>query len=394
MAVEIKMPNLSQTTDEVKLLRWMVKDGDSVKKGDILCEVETDKVNMEVESFADGMVLKLNWEPGQQVKTGSVIAILGEKGEITGPPPVSKEENPEKEESPEGEDKKEDHKIPGEASSKVKATKLVQRLADKNNIDLSEVKGTGPRGIITRKDLEDHINNKKGDGGSGKGGSEEYWSLTPNQQAVSANIYKSKTSIPHYYLKTEVMADNLLETRNADENVKKISMYSYFIYYCAKALEKFPRLNGYFKDNKIYKNSRINIGFAVAADDELYVPVLKDANKKQLREIDREVKQLAARAQNKKLEPEDISGGTYTITNLGIYPIDEFYGVINYPQAVLLAIGKIGKILKVADDNTMAIRNVFNITGSFDHRIANGAQAASFLTEIKRLLEEVGDSEL
>jgi len=390
MAVEIKMPNLSQTTDEVKLLRWMVKEGDRVKKGDILCEVETDKVNMEVESFADGVVLKLDGKQDQQIKTGSVIAVLGEKGEITSSAAVSKEENFKKEEIPEREVKKEDHRIPEKDLSKIKATKLVQRLADKNNVDLSEVKGTGPRGIITKKDLEDHINNKKGDTGSSKGGIEEYWSLTPNQQAVSANIYKSKTSIPHYYLKTEVLADSLLKSRNAVGDSGKISMYSYFIYYCAKALEKFPRLNGYFKDNKIYRNPRINIGFAVAADDELYVPILKDANKKQLQEIDQEVKRLAARARDKKLEPGDISGGTFTISNLGIYPIDEFYGVINYPQAVLLAIGKIGKILKVTDDNTIAIRNVFNITGSFDHRIANGAQAASFLTEIKRLLEEAG----
>ena len=188
----------------------------------------------------------------------------------------------------------------------------------------------------------------------------------------------------------EILADSLLKTRNAVESGNKISIYSYLIHYCAKALERYPRLNGYFKDNKIYKNSQMNIGFAVASDDELYVPIIKDVNEKHLQEIDQEIKWLAANAQNKKLEPKDISGRTFTISNLGIYPIDEFYGVINYPQAVLLGMGQIGKKLKIADDNTIAIRNVFNVTGSFDHRIANGAQAASFLTEIKRLLEEVG----
>ena len=389
MAVEIKMPNLSQTTDEVKLIKWLVKEGDKVKRGDILCEVETDKVNMEVESFAAGQVLELNGEPGQQVKTGSVIAVLGEKGETVSLPPVSKEENFEKEESPEGKDKKEDNKITEKALSKIRATRLVQVLADKKDVDLSDVKGTGPRGTITKKDLDDYIGNKKGNTEPGKSGIEDYWNLTPNQQAVSANLYKSKTSIPHYYLKTEVLADSLLKSRDAVESSKKISMYSYFVYYSGKALEKYPRLNGYFKDNKIYKNSQINIGFAVASDDELYVPVLKDANKKLLQEIDQEVKRLAARAQNKKLEPEDISGGTFTISNLGIYPIDEFYGVINYPQAVLLAIGQISKVLKVDDNSNISVKNTFNITGSFDHRIANGAKAASFLAEIKRLLEEV-----
>jgi len=391
MAVEIKMPNLSQTTDEVKLIKWLVKEGDEIKKGDLLCEVETDKVNMEVESFADGVVLKLDGKQGEQIKTGSVIAVLGEKGEVASLTPVSKEENSKKEESPKSEDKKENHKIPEKALPKVRATKLVQRLAEKNNIDLSEVEGTGPRGTITKKDLENYTNNKKIEDKSHKDSIEdsEFWSLTPNQQAVSANLYKSKTSIPHYYLKMEVLADSLLKTRNVAESSNKISMYSYFVYYCSKALEKFPRLNGYFKENKIYKNSGINIGFAVAADDELYVPIIEDANKKLLQGIDQEVKWLAAKAQNKKLEPDDISGGTFTISNLGIYPINEFYGVINYPQAVLLAIGKIQKTLIVNNDNSISIRNIFNITGSFDHRIANGAQAASFLTEIKRLLEEV-----
>ena len=391
MAVEIKMPNLSQTTDEVKLLRWMVKEGDRVKKGDILCEVETDKVNMEVESFADGMVLKLDGKQNQQIKTGSVIAVLGEKGEVASQALVSKEENFKKNLSPIEEDKKEDQKVPEKVLFKKRATKLVQRLAEKNNIDLSEVEGTGPQDTITKKDLENYINNKEIEDKPYKYSIEDsdFWSLTPNQQAVSANLYKSKTSIPHYYLKMEVLADSLLKTRNAAKGSKKISMYSYFIYSSAKALEKFPRLNGYFKNNKIYKNSGINIGFAVAADDELYVPILKDANKKQLQEIDQEVKWLADRTKNKKIELEDISGATFTISNLGIYPVNEFYGIINYPQAVLLAIGQISKVLKVDDNSSISVKNIFNITGSFDHRIANGVLAASLLTEIKRLLEEV-----
>ncbi len=386
MAVEIKMPNLSQTTDEVKLLKWSVKEGDRVKKGDILCEVETDKVNMEVESFADGFVIKLIGDPEQQIKTGTIVAVLGDKGEIVNLNSISKDGDPEKEISLKMREK--DNKIPEKTLPKIRATKLVQRLADKKNIVLAEVEGTGPRGTITRKDLENYINNEKTKKSTDKV-EKEYWSLTPNQQAVSANLTKSKSSIPHYYLKSEVLADNLLKNRNSAESGEKLSMYSYFIYYSAKVLEEHPRLNGYFKDNKVYKNNQINIGFAVASDDELYVPIIKEANKKKLHEIDREVKLLAGKSQDKRLEPGDISGGTFTISNLGIYPINEFYGVINYPQAVLLAIGNIQKILNVNDDNSLSIRSIFNITGSFDHRIANGAQAASFLTEIKRLLEEV-----
>jgi len=386
MAVEIKMPNLSQTTDEVKLIKWLVKEGDRVKKGDILCEVETDKVNMEVESFADGFVIKLIGDPEQQIKTETVIAVLGEKGEIVNLNSISKDGDPEKEVSLKM--REEDNKSLEKTLPKIRATKLVQRLADKNNIDLADVTGTGPRGTITKKDLENYINNGKTKKGTDKV-EKEYWNLTPNQQAVTANLTKSKSSIPHYYLKSEVLADKLLKNRNSAKSGEKLSMYSYFIYYSAKVLEEYPRLNGYFKDNKVYKNNQINIGFAIASDDELYVPIIKDANKKKLHEIDQEVKLLAGRSQNKRLGPGDISGGTFTISNLGIYPINEFYGVINYPQAVLLAIGNIQKILNVNDDDSLSIRSIFNITGSFDHRIANGVQAASFLTEIKRLLEEV-----
>ena len=385
MAVEIKMPNLSQTTDEVKLLRWLVKEGDKVKKGDILCEVETDKVNMEVESFTDGFVIKLNGEPEQPIKTGTIIAVLGEKGETADIVPVSKDEVSGKKEDAKIKEGEKDNTIFEKPLYRIRATKLVQKLADKNNVDLAEVTGTGPRGTIIKKDLDDYINKKKTERSTDK----EYWEPTPNQQAVSANLSKSKSSIPHYYLKSEVLVDDLLKSRNSVKIENKLSMYSYFIYYSAKVLEKYPRLNGYFKNNRVYKNNHINIGFAVASDDELYVPIVEDANKKQLEEIDIEVKLFATKAQDKKLEPGDISGGTFTISNLGIYPVNEFYGVINYPQAVLLAIGKIQKILKVNDDDSLSIRNVLNVTGSFDHRIANGAKAAAFLTEIKRSLEEV-----
>lgn len=373
------MPNLSQTTDEVKLVRWLVKEGDKLKKGDLLCEVETDKVNMEVESFTDGTVLKINTEEGRQVKTGEVIAVLGKGDEAVEKIPK------------EGKDKvtQKENQAAKKPGPKIRATKLVERLADKKNIDLSKLAGTGPRGTITKADLEDYIKSEDSTESS-LGKPEDFWELSPNQQAVSANLSKSKKEIPHFYLKAEVSAEAILAIRNSAEGENKLSFYSYLVYCSAKALKKFPQLNGYFKDRRIYKNRHINIGIAVASGDELYVPVVKDADKKTLHEIDSEVKRLAARAQNKKLKPEDISGGTYTITNLGIYPVDEFYGVINYPQAALLAVGKIQKVLKVDEAENISIRSVFNITFSFDHRIANGARAASFLGQLKKLIEEVG----
>lgn len=402
MTTEIRMPNLGQTTDEVKLLKWHIKEGQKVKKGDLLCEVETDKTTMDVESFAEGTVLSLNVAPDSIITAGSVIAVLGEPGEKM-------------ETKVEIEDKKEDQyvtreerkpkpsskdlnktKTLNELPSDIKATKLVKNIASKKNIDLGKVKGTGPRGIITKSDLEEYLEliksklpvEEKKDTELKE--TEEVYILTPNQQAVSANLSKSKSSIPHYYLKSTVFADNLIARREKSkaETGKGISVYSYFIYAAARALNKFPRLNGYFRDNKIYPYKNISIGFAISEGDELYVPVIHDASRKEISEINTEVKWLISKTQSKKLDREDISGGTFTISNLGTYPIDEFYGIINFPQAVLLAIGRINKVLKIEDDNKMSIKNAFTISGSFDHRIANGTQAAAFLGEVKKILEE------
>ena len=402
MTTEIRMPNLGQTTDEVKLLKWYIKKGQKVKKGDLLCEVETDKTTMDVESFEEGIVLKLNAEPDSVINAGSVIVVLGDSGKKA-ELKVEIEDKKEaqhitKEEGKPKQSNKDLNKAKtfNELSFDVKATKLVKNIAIKKNIDLGKVKGTGPRGMVTKSDLGEYLESiktrslieEKKDTELKE--TEEVYALTPNQQAVSANLSKSKRNIPHYYLKTTVAADNLVIKREKikEKTGKSISMYSYFIYAAAKSLKKFPRLNGYFKDNKIYLYRNINIGFAVAEEDELYVPVIRNANVKEITEIDTEVKFLVSKTQDKRLEREDISGGTFTISNLGTYPIDEFYGIINFPQAVLLAIGKIGKILKIEEDNKMSIKSTFTIAGSFDHRIANGVQAAEFLAEVKKILEE------
>jgi len=398
MTTEIKMPNLGQTTDEVKLLKWYIKKGQKVKKGDLLCEVETDKTTMDVESFGEGIVLKLNAEPDSVINAGSIIAVLGDSGEKVELKVEIEDKHITKDERKPKQSNKDLNKAKtlSELSSDVKATKLVRNIAIKKNIDLGKVKGTGPGGMVTKSDLEKYLESIKTRSlmedkkDTELKETEEVYALTPNQQAVSANLSKSKRNIPHYYLKTTVVADNLVIKREKikEKTGKAISMYSYFIYAAARALKKFPRLNGYFKDNKIYLYNSINIGFAVADEDELYVPVIHDANVKEIIEIDTEVKFLVSKTQDKRLGREDISGGTFTISNLGTYPIDEFYGIINFPQAVLLAIGKISKILKIEDNNKMSIKSAFTIAGSFDHRIANGVQAAEFLGEVKRILEE------
>ncbi len=426
MAVEICMPRLSQTTDDVRFLRWLVKEGEHIKKGDPICEVETDKTTMEVESFEGGTVLKLYTAPDEVVTAGTVIAALGQPGEppperhAAAPPEPSKEPlemaQPEKilkpsivtspdagAQEPQGQ--------PGRAVPRAKktvdlaqtplkqqrgvkaqdgvlATPLVRNIARKKNIDLADVRGTGPRGLITRKDLEDYM--KSGQRKVASGQKRREYELSRNQQMVARNLVKSKSEAPHFYLKCEVFTDRLSAWREKNRHTdgSKVSVYSLLIHAAARALKEFPHMYGYFKDNKVVLFGGIHVGFAIAAGEELYVPVIKDADQKTIKEIDREVKWLIAKAQNGKLEPQDIMGGTFTITNLGIYPVDEFCAIINPPQSGILAIGHMKKTLHIDESNAMHIRQACTVTGSFDHRVINGARGAAFLQRYKQIIED------
>jgi pyruvate dehydrogenase E2 component (dihydrolipoamide acetyltransferase) len=478
------MPALSQTTDEVRFIRWLVHEGDSVKKGDPICEVETDKTMMEVESFESGTVLKLFSEPEEEVSAGTVIALLGRAGEkIPAEPSVgaggsngtgpsigaghsyrtvssnvtrfSQETGPIAGVGPSGMSG-----LPegADSSKNVRATHLVQTLARKKQIDLRQVKGSGPRGLITKKDLELH--EKKGPRSSagkeqspGQAAEEKSKKTIPknattrrkrtfslkkarpekktaqiapqpegstqhepptkepplpkqappeaprprtesplsdHQLSVAKNLQKSKTEAPHYYLKTTVWMDRLLECREKTNlpDGTKLSFTAFFIRAAAGALAEFPRMNGSFKDGKIKLFEKINIGFAVSSGEELYVPVIRDADKKSLSEINREVKRLVAKAKNGRLEAEELLGGTFTITNLGAYPVDEFYAVINPPQAGILAFGRVSKSLCVDAEDGIRIRSACSVSASFDHRVVNGAQGAAFLEKCKNILEE------
>lgn len=395
MAAEITMPHLSQTTDEVRLVRWIVEEGDSIQMGDSICEVETDKVTMEVESFTAGTVLKLHAKPDEIVRAGTVIAIVGAPGEKVeasdrtqsddGTPRAERNEIKTEEKAPL--DKGEAH-VPSSIKSPdgVAATPIVRNIARKRMIDLTMVGGTGAGGLITKNDLEQYARSRKEGAFLSTG---EEISLSSNQLAVARNLVKSKTEIPHFYLKTKVFAERFLSLRERmSRDGKRISVYAILIYAAAKALREFRGLNGYFRDNRVIISDRINICFAVAVEDELYAPVVRDADNKGIGEIDSEVRSLISKAQKGALEREDIAGGTFTVSNLGMYPIEEFYAVINYPQAGILAMGRIGKTAHIDEANTISIRTTANLTGSFDHRIVNGAKGAAFLARCKKVLEE------
>ena len=381
--IEIKMPQLGQTTDEVRIVRWLVKEGQEVKRGEPLCEVETDKTTMELESFEGGTVLKINVEPDTVVNSGAVIALIGKAGEFKESEKVEKKDEA-------GHGKIEITKTALTESSKVKATSLVKNLAKMQNIDLHLVKGTGPQSLITRDDLDNFIKGRTGGvAGAVKAASAKEIILTQSQSAVARRLSKSKSEIPHYYLKTEIFADNVLKWREKNRSAtnEKVSMYSIIVYAVANVLMQMPKMNAYFKENRIVLYEDINIGFAVGVEDELFVPVIKNANKKDIMQIDLELKKLVAKTSSKKFESGDLADGTFTISNLGMYDIDEFCAIINPQQSGILAVGKLKKVLHIDESDRMIIRNSFIITGSFDHRFVNGKIGAEFLSKLKHFME-------
>jgi pyruvate dehydrogenase E2 component (dihydrolipoamide acetyltransferase) len=418
MAVEIKMPRLSQTTDEVRLLNWLVQEGDRVNKGDSLCEVETDKVTMSVESFGGGIVLKLLAEPDTVVDAGTVIALLGEQGEeapagygMSGGKKASAGPTAaERSVRTHGSAEDESVSRPGEQveatpaargpAGSVRATKLVQNLARKRGIDLATVRGTGPRGLITKRDLEEQASAARPPGAPVSGGAAEAAekaapggeiALSAHQRAVARSLSMSKREIPHYYLKTRVIADVLKKRREelTGADGGRLSVDSFFVYALARALAEMPRLNGYFRDNLLVLHRGVHVNVAMAAGEELYAPVVRDADRKSLEEIDRELRRLGAKARSGKLEPEDVAGGSFTVSNLGMYPVEEFVPIINPPQSGIVAVGRMKRELIVEENDVMRVRTVCTVTGSFDHRVVNGAQGAAFLQRLKMQLEEL-----
>lgn len=406
MAVEITMPKLSQTAEEVRLVRWLVQEGDSVKKGDLLCEVENDKTTMEVESFAGGSVLRLFGEPDSMVTAGTVIAVLGEPGEKapkTTEPKTTAQTAVQADTTSQttlGTTVQTAVSRLGPLPQGVNATHLVQNIALKKGIDLSQVQGTGPGGRITKRDLEVSQTGLQAAAtlpapkpprvASAVPPDLDAYTLSENQKMLGRNLQASKARIPHYYLKTNLRCDRLLDWRESNRlpDGSKVSINSILIYAVARALKRHPRLNAYYREDRLLLNQEINLGLAVSAGEDLYVPVVHNAGEKRIPEIDRELEWLIAKVQNGRVEPEDLSGGTFTVSNLGMFPVDEFTAIINPPQVAILAFGRIRKEIVVDKNGSMNIGSTCVVTGSFDHRVVNGARGAAFLAEIESIMEK------
>ena len=423
MAEIIRMPKMSDTMEEGVIAGWLKKVGDEVKSGDILAEVETDKATMELESYDDGFLLHVGVKDGESVPVDGVIAIIGEKGENIDDilKEVSSEQNneaedpkdeeeivdedesveenlevKEEEEVKNTEDKIEDINIDfSNESDRIKASPLAKKLASEKGVDISMVKGSGDGGRIIKEDIENFKHSENIPTKEVKlpeiYSKESYEEIPVSQmrKTISKRLAESKFSAPHFYLTMEINMDNCIEGRNKINETSdvKISFNDIIIKAAAVSLRKHPMVNASFLTDKIRVNNHIHIGVAVAVDEGLLVPVIRFADNKSLSHISTEVRNLAGKAKNKELQPSDWEGNTFTISNLGMFGIDEFTAIINPNDACILAVGGI-KNTPVVKNGEIVPGNVMKVTLSCDHRIVDGAIGSAFLKTLKELIED------
>ena len=394
MAEIIRMPKMSDTMEEGVISSWLKKVGDQVKSGDILAEVETDKATMELESYDDGVLLHIGIKNGESVPVNGVIAIIGEKDEDI--KEILKEEKTKEEETKE----EETIKIPEiddiSKDNRLKASPLAKKIAEKKGINLTNIKGSGDGGRIVKKDIENDKEIISSRNSTNiilpKTIGEESFDEVPISQmrkTISKRLSESKFSAPHFYITMKINMDNCIEGRKKinETSEVKISFNDIIIKATAAALRKHPMVNSSYLENKIRTNHHIHIGVAVAVKDGLLVPTIKFADNKSLSHISLEVKDLANKAKNKNLQPSDWEGNTFTISNLGMFGIDEFTAIINPNDSCILAVGGI-KNTPIIKNGEIVPGNLMKVTLSCDHRIVDGAMGSAFLQTLKELIED------
>lgn len=416
-ATVIRMPLLSDTMKEGKIVSWLKNVGDKVKADDVLAEVETDKATMEVMGYADGTLLYIGVEAGQAAQVNGIIAIVGKEGTDIEPyledgdAPAATEAAPEKEESKQANAapsaKKESESAPAETKSssddeRLKISPLARKMAKDKGIQLGELEGSGEGGRIIKRDVDNFKPKpaaQPADAGSKPAGTVAAFTaigqeghtdkpLSQMRTVVARRLSESMFTAPHFYLRMTIKMDKAMEARTAMNEVSpaKISFNDYIIKACAMALRKHPAVNSSWMGDFIRENHHISIGTAVAIEDGLIVPVIKFADQKSLSQIAAEASELIKKARGKKLQPQEFTGNTFTVSNLGMMDIDEFTAIINPPDACILAIGKI-EATPVVENGAVVVRNLLKLTLSCDHRVVDGAVGAAFMQTLKAYLE-------
>lgn len=403
MAEIIRMPRLSDTMEEGNIVGWLKKVGDKVSPGDILAEVETDKATMELESFHEGYLLYISVKEGP-VPVNDILAVIGGKDEdykaiLAGDTKDAEPANKRKE-TPEMVPQTLDPQVTVEEKvsavtgneSRVKTSPLAKSIASKTGIDLNAVIGTGDGGRIVKRDIENFVAAKSSQPSTinTANASPQYGDVPLSQmrKTIARRLVESKFSAPHFYLTMKINMDKTADARKLinEQPETRISFNDFVIKACAAALRHHPAVNSSWLGDKIRINKDINIGVAVAVEEGLLVPVLFAADRMGLRDINSHVANLAEKARSKKLQPQEMQGNTFTVSNLGMFGIDEFTGIINPPDAAILAVGAIGEELSMADGKVTASK-IMKVTLSCDHRVIDGATGAKFLQTLKQYLE-------
>ncbi|PJK31423.1 pyruvate dehydrogenase complex dihydrolipoamide acetyltransferase [Minwuia thermotolerans] len=434
MPITITMPALSPTMEEGTLASWQVKAGDTVAAGDVLCEIETDKATMEVEAVDEGTIGKLLVEAGTEgVKVNAPIAVLLEEGEDesalegyepeggAAPPPAETAQpepeapRPAKQPAASAAD---DARAPAPkpasgGGGRIFASPLAKRMAEQAGLDLAAIEGSGPKGRVVKRDIEAAV--KAGTAkkaapqaaataaaapaptplavaGDYPPATDDYEEIKLNsmRKTIARRLTEAKQTIPHFYLTMDIELDRLLAMRkdlNGRSDAYRISVNDFIIRATALALHRHPEINAQFTGEAILQHRKVDVSVAVAIEGGLITPVIRDADRKGLVEIANQAKDLAGRARDGKLKPEEYQGGTCTVSNLGMFGIDQFVAVINPPQSTILAVGS-GKQKPVVKDGALAVATVMTATLSCDHRVYGGAEGARFLETLKGFLED------
>lgn len=420
MPHKILMPALSPTMTEGKLAKWVKKEGDQVKAGQVIAEIETDKATMEVEAVDEGTLAKILVPEGTEgVAVNTVIGMLLEDGEsaadldqAAAPAAPPAKSAPAKTEAPVA---KSEASKPAAApapvahtGTRIFASPLAKRLAKEKGIDLANVKGSGPHGRIVKADLDKAPAGVAApkpataaaapvaSGPDARALADAYgipYELVPNsgvRKVIARRLTESKQQVPHFYLTIDCEIDALLNLRkqlNEGADSYKLSVNDFIIKATAQALAKFPKANVSWTDDAIVQYTRADVSVAVATENGLITPIIKDAATKSLKDISNEMKDLGLRARDGKLKPQEFQGGTISVSNLGMFGIREFSAIINPPQAAILAVGA-GEQRAVVKDGQVKVANVMTVTASFDHRAIDGAVGAEYLQVFKKLIEK------
>ncbi|MDO7170800.1 pyruvate dehydrogenase complex dihydrolipoamide acetyltransferase [Mariniflexile sp. AS56] len=405
--IVVTMPRLSDTMEEGTVATWLKKVGDKVAEGDILAEIETDKATMEFESFQSGTLLFIGLQEGESAKVDALLAIIGPAGtDVSGvassfsTAAPAKQEVP-KQDAPKAEAKADAPKAEVKASKPVATTTangrlfispLAKKIAEEKGINVSQVQGSGENGRIVKTDIENYVPATSG-ASVGKfvpAGQEDFEDI-PNSQmrkAIAKALTNSKFSAPHYYLSVEFDMENAIAFRTQFNTVPdtKISYNDIVVKACALALKQHPQVNSQWFADKMRLNNHVHIGVAVAVPDGLVVPVVKFANEQSLQQIGGAVRELAGKAKNKKLTPQEMDGSTFTVSNLGMFGIDTFTSIINQPNSAILSVGNIVE-KPVVKNGQIVVGNTMKLSLACDHRTVDGATGAQFLQTLKGYIE-------